>query len=77
MRYAVLGIGVLVIILYIAPIFLGLFGLQQYGEYFRPGTILSTVQQISTNLLGGSASNAQYDATLDTNSPSSADFSTL
>lgn len=77
MRYAVLGIIVLSLVLYVAPIFLGFFGLSQYGDYFRPQVIMGTIQEVSAKMLGGQASGGYYDATIDSNSPTSDDFTTL
>lgn len=76
-RYAVLGMVVLFIILFAAPVFLGLFGLNHYGMYFSPSVVMSTVQEVTANIFGGSASGGYYDSTLDTTSPASDDFTTL
>lgn len=73
-RYACLGIGILVVIIFIAPMFLNLFGLP-YGQYFQPGVILSTIQEISANIFGGSA--ATYDTGNSIVAPSSSDFTSL
>ena len=73
-RYAFLGIGILVIIIFVAPMFLNLFGLP-YGQYFQPGVILSTIQEISANIFGGSADT--YDAGNSIVAPSSSDFTQL
>ncbi len=54
-RYAVLGIIILMVILFVAPIFLGLFGLQEYSTYFSPPLILSTIQEVAANILGTSS----------------------
>lgn len=76
-RYAVLGVIVLFIILFAAPVFLGLFGLAQYGTYFSPAVVLATIQEITANIFGGSASGGYYDSTIDATSPASDDFTTL
>lgn len=54
-RYAALGIVILVLVIFIAPIFLNLFGLTAYGTYFQPGVIFDTIREISTNILGGNS----------------------
>jgi len=45
-RYAALGILVLFIIIFAAPILLRLLGLP-YGDYFTPSVILQSVQEVS------------------------------
>lgn len=54
-RYAALGIVVLMIILFVAPIFLNLFGLGKYSGYFSPSVILATIQEVSGKVLGTSS----------------------
>lgn len=63
MRYAVLGIIVLVAVIFIAPLFLNLFGLGQYGQYFSPAVILSTIQEISAHILWQSTTSWVYNTT--------------
>lgn len=60
-RYAVLGIIMLVVILFVSPILLNLIGLGMYSDYFQPSTILSTVQEVMQNIFGGSASGGHYN----------------
>lgn len=68
-RYAFLGIAVLILILFIAPMFLNLFGLP-YGNYFQPSVVLATIQEISANIFGGTAVNNGYNGTTVTTSSS-------
>lgn len=60
-RYAVLGIVILVVILFVAPIFLNLFGLREYGQYFHPMTILQSIQEIAANILWQSSATWVYN----------------
>ncbi len=61
-RYAALGILVLFLIIFMAPVLLRMLGLP-YGDYFRPSVILSTVQEVGANLFGGGSFETIYDTT--------------
>jgi uncharacterized membrane protein len=59
-RHAFLGLIVLVLILFIAPKILEIFGLP-YGESLRPSNIFSEIQSVSQKIFGGSSSSDQYE----------------
>ena len=62
-RYAVLGIIVLIAIIFIMPLFFGLFGLSDYVEFFRPNTILATIRDIMAQLISGGSVEPLLDKT--------------
>lgn len=52
-RYAALGVVVLVIILFVIPLFMNFIGLSTYGQYFSPSTVLQSVRELSTWIMNG------------------------
>lgn len=75
-RYAVLGISVLVIILIVSPIFLRLIGLGMYAQYFQPATILQNIKEVSSYFFGASTP-SYYEVNPTNVSPESDDFTSL
>lgn len=73
-RHAVLGIGVLVLVLFIAPVITRLVGLS-YGEYLSPKNILSTISEISGKIFGTQSDTETLPK--DTTAPVSTSFSDL
>lgn len=69
-----LGIGVLVLVLFIAPIITRLIGLS-YGEYLSPKNILNTISEISSKVFGESSDAETFPDATDT--PVSTSFSDL
>lgn len=55
MRYAVLGIVVLIVTIFIVPLFLNLLGLSAYGQYFAPSEIFNTLKEITANVFGSTS----------------------
>lgn len=62
-RYAILGVVVLALILFVAPLFLNLFGLGKYGEFFKPAVILDTIQEVSAKMLGNGSDTVSTSTT--------------
>lgn len=60
-RYAALGIIVLVVIVLVVPIFLNLLKLP-YGDYLTPSSIFASIQEFSAYLFSGGATYDTYDA---------------
>lgn len=54
MRYAVLGIVVLIIIIFVSPVFLRIIGLSNYSILFTPAEIISTLREVSAYVFGAS-----------------------
>lgn len=54
MRYAVLGIVVLILIIFVVPVFLRIIGLSHYWSFFTPAEILSTLREVSAYVFGTS-----------------------
>lgn len=75
MRYAVVGVVVLVLVLFVAPVFFNIFGLNTYSQHFQPAVIFNTIQEISARFLGGGMSPAYVDNAVI--SPNDDDFTKL
>lgn len=52
-RYAALGVVVLVIILFVIPLFMNFIGLSAYGQYFHPNTVLQSVRELAVWIMNG------------------------
>lgn len=74
-RYAVLGIVILLIVLFISPIFFQLFWLP-YGDYFSPAVIWDTIHEISAYIFGSSSS-SPYSGSINSLTPTDSGFTDL
>ena len=73
-RHALIGIAVLILVLFIAPLLMNMIGLS-YGEYARPKMIFDTISEVSEKIFGNGTT---IDSGLPENSSSiSSDFSNL
>lgn len=74
-RHAIIGLVVLVIILFVAPIFARILGFE-YADVIRPASIFDTIKEISWGVFWWTSSS--IDDSFDTSSPSiGSDFTDL